>query len=51
MKFFFTFTNSVDHDKMQHYAAFHLGFHCFQKYLLGVSLSTKGYFWNVVGLS
>ena len=24
----FTFTNSVDPDQMQHYAAFHLGLHC-----------------------
>ena len=29
---FFTFTNSVDTDEMQHYAAFHLGLHCLQKY-------------------
>ena len=26
----FTFTNSVDPDEMQHYAAFHLGLHCLQ---------------------
>ena len=32
LKIFFTFTNSVDPDKMQHYAAFHLGIHCLQKY-------------------
>ena len=30
---FFTFTNSVDPDEMQHYAAFHLGLHCSRKYL------------------
>ena len=24
--------NSVDPDEMQHYAAFHLGLHCLQKY-------------------
>ena len=24
----FTFTNSIDPDEMQHYAAFHLGLHC-----------------------
>ena len=24
----FTFTNDVDPDEMQHYAAFHLGLHC-----------------------
>ena len=33
-KIFFTFTNSVDPDEMQHYAAFHLGLHCFQKVLV-----------------
>ena len=32
LKIFFTFTNSVDPDKMQHYAAIHLGLHCLQKY-------------------
>ena len=32
LKIFFTFTNSVDPDKMQHYAAFHLGLHCLQNY-------------------
>ena len=32
LKIFFTFTNSVDPDEMQHYAAFHLGLHCLQKY-------------------
>ena len=32
-RIFFTFTNSVDSDEMQHYAAFHLGLHCLQKYL------------------
>ena len=25
--------SSVDSDEMQHYAAFHLGLHCLQKYL------------------
>ena len=30
--YFFTFTNSVDPDEMQHYAAFQLGLHCLQKY-------------------
>ena len=33
LKIFFTFTNSVDPDEMQQYAAFHLGLHCLQKYL------------------
>ena len=28
----FTFTNSVDPDEMQHYAAFHLGLHCLPNY-------------------
>ena len=32
LKIFFTFINSVDHDEMQHYAAFHLGLHCLQKH-------------------
>ena len=40
LKIFFTLTNSVDPDEMQHYAAFHLGLHatfhqglhCLQKY-------------------
>ena len=32
LKIFFTITNSVDPDEMQHYAAFHLGLHCLQKY-------------------
>ena len=27
-----TFTNSVDPDEMQHYAAFHMGHYCFRKY-------------------
>ena len=27
-----TFSNSVDTDEMQHYAAFHLGLQCLQKY-------------------
>ena len=38
LKNFFTFTNSVDPNEMQHCAAFHLGLHCLQKYLL----NTKG---------
>ena len=32
LKISFKFTNSVDPDEMQHYAAFHLGLHCLQKY-------------------
>ena len=34
LKIFFTLSNSVDPDEMQHYAAFHLGLHCLQKYSL-----------------
>ena len=30
---FYTFSNSVDPNEMQHHAAFHLGLHCLQKYL------------------
>ena len=37
LKIFFTFTNSVDPDEMQGNAAFHLGLHCLQKYLLWIS--------------
>ena len=33
LKTYFTFTNSVVPDEMQHHAAFHLGLHCLQKYL------------------
>ena len=32
MKIFFTFTNNVEPDEMQYYAAFHLGLHWLQKY-------------------
>ena len=32
-EYLLTLTNSVDPDEMQHYAAFHLGLHCLQKYL------------------
>ena len=41
LKIFFTFTNSADSDEMQHYAAFHLGLHCLQKYLFSGFLNTK----------
>ena len=37
LKIFITFTNSVDPDEMQHYAAFHLGLHCLQNTSLEVS--------------
>ena len=33
LKILSTLTNSVDPDEMQRNAAFHLGLHCFQKYL------------------
>ena len=39
---FVTFTNSVDPDEMQHYAAFHLGLHCLQKYSFRGFPNTKG---------
>ena len=42
LKIFFTFTNSVDPDEMQHYAAFHLSLHCLQKYSFRGFLYTKG---------
>ena len=38
----FTFTNSVDPDEMQQYAAFHLGLHCLQKYSFRGFPNTKG---------
>ena len=41
LKIFFTFTNSVDPDEMQHYAAFHLGIHCLPKYSFGGFPNTK----------
>ena len=40
LKIFFTFTNSADHDEMQHNAAFHLGLHCLQKYSFRGFLNT-----------
>ena len=36
------YLNSVDPDEMQHYAAFHLGFHCLQKYSFRGFRNTKG---------
>ena len=38
----FSFTNSVDPDEIQHYAAFHLGRHCLQKYLFRGFPNTNG---------
>ena len=42
LKIIFTFTNSVDSDEMQHYAAFHLGLDCLQKCSLRCLLNAKG---------
>ena len=39
---FLTFINSADPDEMQHYAAFHLGLHCFQKCSFRVFSEYKG---------
>ena len=39
---FLPFTNSVDPDEMQRYAAFHLGLHCLLSTHLGVFPNTKG---------
>ena len=39
---FFTFTNSVDPDEMQHFAAFHLSLHYLQKYLFRGFPNIKG---------
>ena len=41
LKIFFTFTNSVDPDEMQHNAEFHLGLYCLQKYSFRGFLYTK----------
>ena len=40
---FFTFTNSVDPDEMQHCAAFHLDLHCLQKYSFSGFPEYKGF--------
>ena len=42
LKIFFTFSNSLDPDEMQHYTAFHQGLHCLQKNLLRSFPNTKG---------
>ena len=42
LKTFLTFTNSVNPDEMQHYAAFHLGLHCLQKYSFRDFPNSKG---------
>ena len=41
LKICFTFTNSVDHDEMQLYAAIYLGLNSLQKYPASVFLNTK----------
>ena len=38
----FTSTKCLDPGEMQPYAAFHLGFHCLQKYLFRGLPDTKG---------
>ena len=38
---YFTCTNSVDPDEMQHYAAFHLGLHCLSKILFSGCPNTR----------
>ena len=45
LKIFFSFTDSVDPDEMKHYAAFHLGFHCLQKYRMYLN-NSMGIFKN-----
>ena len=42
LKIFFTFSNSVEPDEMQHYAAFYLGLHSLQKCSFRGFLNTKG---------
>ena len=39
----FILANSTDLDEMQHYALFHLGLHCLQKYSFWEFLNTKDY--------
>ena len=42
MKISFIFTNSIDTDEKQHYAAFHLRLHCLQTYSFWIFPNTKG---------
>ena len=44
LKLSLTLTNSVDPDEMQHYAAFHLGLYCLQKYSFRGFTNMKGKF-------
>ena len=39
---FFVLESSADPDEMPHYAAFHLGLHCLQKYLFRSHQYRKG---------
>ena len=42
LKIDFVLANSADPDEMPHYAAFHLGLHCWPKYPFRGFCSTKG---------
>ena len=42
LKIVFVLANSTDPDEMLHYAAFHLGLHCLQKYPYRGFQSSKG---------
>ena len=42
LKIFFNSTNRIVADEMPHYAAFHLGLHCLQKYSFSGFPNTKG---------
>ena len=45
---FFIFSNSADIDEMPHYAAFNLGLHCLQKYIVPICRYQQ---WKVLLLS
>ena len=53
LKILFVFINSTEPDEMQHYAAFHLGLHCLQKYSfrghLGFWVRESKAEWNCLG--
>ena len=42
LKIFFTFTNNLDPDEMQQYAALYQDLYCFQKHSLRGFLNTMG---------
>ena len=42
LKIVLILANSANSDEMQHFAAFHLGLHCWPKYLLGVTSTQRG---------